>query len=307
MKTPNFFIVGAPKCGTTSLYSYLRRHPDIFMPSYKEPHYFGRDLYQPNYIRDLDQYLALFASAGDRPHIGEASVWYLYSRSAAKEIHGFCPDARIIVMLRNPVEMIYSYHGQRLYNGTEDCDDFGEALALETVRRSGERIPRRPYPLFGLRYREIAQLDIQLTRYLEIFPREKIHIIVLDDFQRSPKDVCDQAVRFLGAHAIPEMGFSIANASHTFRSAWIRDLVVSPPRVIKVLQRFVPAPVGRHLKPMRILERLNQKAYRRPPMDPDLYRQLQIDFTETIQRLAKLIDVELGHWYRQDPPQNRSP
>src|SRR4051812_34789639 len=119
MVLPNFFIVGAPKCGTTALYSYLRQHPDVFMPRRKEPKFFATDLDcgSPRegryFVRDRDAYLSLFASAGAASRIGEATPHYLYSAVAAQGIKEFCGEVKIIALVRDPVELMYSYHRQR--------------------------------------------------------------------------------------------------------------------------------------------------------------------------------------------------
>src|SRR5260370_118878 len=89
IKSPDFFIVGAPRCGTTALYSYLRQHPDVFLPEYKEPHYFNTDMESGGAIRDQEKYLALFAPAKDKKRIGEASVYYLSSEIAPPTIKDF--------------------------------------------------------------------------------------------------------------------------------------------------------------------------------------------------------------------------
>src|SRR5436190_21521408 len=111
MKTPNFFIVGAPKCGTTAMYEFLKQHPQIFMTR-KEVDFFGSDLYMKERIRDESAYLQLFAAATDEFRVGEGSVWYLYSKRAAAEIKRFVSDARIIIQLRDPTDMIYSLHSE---------------------------------------------------------------------------------------------------------------------------------------------------------------------------------------------------
>ena len=141
MKRPDTFVVGAFKSGTTALYEYLRAHPQIFMCVPKEPMYFGADL-TPRYRRMTEQeYLALFADAQPGQRAGEASPWYLYSHSAPAEIAHFAPDARIIVMLRNPVDVMHAQHGQLVFNRREDITDFAAALEAEPARRRGERIP----------------------------------------------------------------------------------------------------------------------------------------------------------------------
>src|SRR3989339_415720 len=137
MRKPDFFIVGAPKSGTTAMCTYLKQHPEIFMPEKKESHFFGTDLNSPRFIRDKKIYLSLFSKAKDERRVGESSVWYLYSKKAASEIKEFSPSASIIIMLRNPVDMLYSQHSQFLYNGNEDIACFEEALNAEQDRRRG--------------------------------------------------------------------------------------------------------------------------------------------------------------------------
>ena len=134
MKKPNFFIVGAAKCGTTSLYRYLRQHPDVFMPEQKEPNFFGSDLSYRFPRISQARYLSCFAKAKGETRIGEATTIYLYSEKAAEEIKAFSPEAKIIIMLRNPVDVLYSYHSQQLYSGNEDIPDFEEALRAEVDR-----------------------------------------------------------------------------------------------------------------------------------------------------------------------------
>jgi hypothetical protein len=166
---PNFFIVGAPRSGTTAMYEYLRQHPDVFMPYRKEPVYFGSDLTKRPPFLDEAGYLKLFGPGKGRSRLGEATVWYLYSETAAAEIKAFDPDARIIIMLRDPVEMIYSLHSHWLFTGNEDIEDFGQALEAEEDRRQGRRLPddaRRPE---GLQYRACARYTSHVARYLLTF------------------------------------------------------------------------------------------------------------------------------------------
>src|ERR1051325_3379611 len=107
-RRPDFFIVGAPKCGTTAMNGYLRQHPQIFMPERKDITYFGTDLKFERSRISYDEYISLFQDANDALRIGESSVWYMYSKTAAEEIKSFSPSASIIVMLRNPVDMLYA-------------------------------------------------------------------------------------------------------------------------------------------------------------------------------------------------------
>src|SRR5262249_50339658 len=153
MRKPDLFIVGAPRCGTTAMYTYLGQHPDIFMSARKEPHFFGTDFSSPALDRDEQTYLALFTGARNETRAGEASVFYLCSRRAAKEIHAFSPSARIIIMLRNPVEMMYSLHSRHVLTGNEDINDFGTALAAAAERKRGLHLPATFPPVEFLLYR----------------------------------------------------------------------------------------------------------------------------------------------------------
>lgn len=142
MKPPNFFIVGAPKCGTTTLWTYLYEHPNCYMTPTKEPNYFTTDL-QPFYkIDSRDEYIKLFEGAGES-HIavGEASTAYLLSHEAMKNIYNFDPKAKIIVMLRNPVDLVYSYHLFRVFLGVERVRSFDRVWEIQEDRKNGKNIP----------------------------------------------------------------------------------------------------------------------------------------------------------------------
>ncbi|HEX6474707.1 MAG TPA: sulfotransferase, partial [Candidatus Limnocylindria bacterium] len=120
--------MGAFKCGTTALYDYLRQHPQVYLPFHKEPLFFGDDLTRRYGRMTEAEYLALFRDARPGQRIGEASAWYLYSTSAAREIKAFSPEASIIAMVRNPIDVMYAEHSQLIFNVEEDILDFAEAL-----------------------------------------------------------------------------------------------------------------------------------------------------------------------------------
>jgi len=114
MRKPDLFIVGAPRSGTTALYEYLRSHPDIFMCTPKEPNYFSFDMNRPRAANTEEEYLRLFKNAHEKV-AGEASVWYLYSKVAIAEIMRFNPDAKIIAMVRSPIDWFRSWHAHRFF------------------------------------------------------------------------------------------------------------------------------------------------------------------------------------------------
>jgi len=178
MIKPNLFIVGAPKCGTTFLYHYLKKHPDIYFPEFKEPHFFGSDLIRRNgaYDLSLNQYYDLFKS--DKKIIGEASTFYIFSKNAAKEIYNFNSEAKIIIMLRDLVDLVYSLHSQFVFSGDEVIEDFKEALDLEKNRLNGMNIPNQTTVVNKLFYtNNILGLPQNINSFINYFKKENIKFI----------------------------------------------------------------------------------------------------------------------------------
>jgi hypothetical protein len=157
---PNFFLVGAPKCGTTSYFHYLSLHPNLFAPSIKEPYFFCDDFEILKGGQTLDDYLDLFSEAGSAHHaIGEASVTYMYSTVAMQNIFEFDPTSRIIAMIRNPCQLVYSLHSHLLYLMEEEEADFEVAWSLQDDRLQGTNVPKKCQEPFFLQYREVGLHD----------------------------------------------------------------------------------------------------------------------------------------------------
>lgn len=297
MKKPDFFIVGAPKCGTTAMNDFLKQHPEIFIPKIKELHFFGSDL-KFNLSRiNKDKYLSLFLDAKDKCRVGEASVWYLYSKLAASEIKEFSPSASIIIMLRNPVDMLYSQHSQFLYNGNEDIECFEEALNAEEDRKHGLRIPPNVIFVEGLFYRETVKYTEQVRRYLHIFGRENVYIIIYDDFKNETAKVYRETLRFLGVSEAFYPEFKVINPNKRVHSHRVKNFLQNPPMITKS--------IGKVLIPYRIRQRLvekfkslNIKYVPRSPMKPELRKKLQAEFMPEIEQLSELLGRDLTHWYK---------
>ncbi len=222
---PDFFIVGAPKCATTAMCTYLAQHPEIFIPRIKEPDFFGSDLPGVRAARTEAEYLNLFRDGGGKL-CGEGSVWNLFSRRAAKEIYDFNPEAKIIIMLREPVELLRSLHNELIFQGREDIEDFQEALLAETERRKGNRIPSR-CTRFGLLYSDVVKFSEQIGRYFDIFEKENIHIVIYDDLVANIEVVYRDILEFLRVDPTFQPEFEIINRSKRFRSRGIRWLLRS--------------------------------------------------------------------------------
>jgi len=287
MRKPNFFIVGAPRCGTTSIYTYLKQHPEIYVSVDKEPHFFGRDLpLLPGTIREEDLYLQLFAGARDRPRLGEASVWYLSSTAAPHEIRAFAPAAKIIILLRDPAQMAYSLYSLYTRTGNEDLPDFAAALAAEPERRRGSRIPAGAYFPMGLLYTDAARYAAKVERYFAVFGRENILCILFDDFVRDTASVYRQTLEFLGVDPRFEAELDPRRAHQKVRMTAIRQLRQLPPELTRRIQ----------FKEMR-----QHDLPPREPLPAALASQLRELLAEDTARLGRLLGRDLSPWMRGEP------
>jgi hypothetical protein len=296
MRKPDFYIVGAPKSGTTALYAYLRQHPQVFMPDFKEPHHFGSDLdFRDQRRPTREAYLALFAAARADQVVGEASVFYLLSERAAREIHEFRPDAKIIAMLRNPVDMIHSFHSQRLYNTTEELP-FAEALAAEADRREGRRLPRNVGLFQGLQYRRLGSYAEQVQRFLDVFGREAVHVLLYDDFRADTARAFRETCAFLAVDPDVEVSFAVVNANKEPRIRWLRDLTWRKPEPLRRLALLAVPNAALRVRMARTIRKLNRREAQRSALDPALRAQLTKEFAPDVERLEALLGRDLRAW-----------
>lgn len=243
MKQPSFFIVGAPKCGTTALCKYLSCHPDIFVPPLKELNFFDIDIKSNKKANSLSEYLNFFAE-GKGKICGEGSPTYLRSEKAAQEIYNFNPDAKIIIMLREPVSLLYSLHSQNLYNGSsEDIKDFKLAIEAESDRKSGKRIPKICVNPQDLYYRDVVKFTEQIERYFNVFGKENVKIIIFDEFQKDINKTYQETLMFLGVNPVFEIEFKKINSNKQVRNTTLQQLVKRPPsKVLEIGKYFIPLP-----------------------------------------------------------------
>lgn len=296
MRKPNFFIVGAPKCGTTSVANYLAEHPDVFM-ALGEPHFFGRDIvYGPRRPSEVE-YLRMFSEAGGVRCLGDKSVFYLLSRVAAHEIKKFSPDAKIVAVIRNPVEMVYSLHGQYYTrSGRENIASFEHALDAEDDRRKGRRIPKRAGFAEALYYSEIALYTDQLKRYVQCFGRTKIHIIVYDDLEADPALTYRHLLRFLEVSQDFQPRFEIHNSAVCVRSHVLAKTLRSP-TFAKAAKHVLPNGISDSVRSTRrTLLQWNRKHQSRPPLHPQVRRRLVNMFCDEVEQLSKFLGRDFTHW-----------
>ena len=300
-KHPDFFIIGAPKCGTTALAEYLSVHPDIFMAR-KEMHHFGHDLRFGDqiYRRNRRDYLQEFAAWSGQSRAGEASVWYLFSANAAEEIKAFNPRARIIIMLREPTEMLYSLYNQFRLDGNEHLPTFAAALAAEDDRLAGRQVTRSTYFPQGLVYHSVAAYTEQVRRYLKLFGRKQVHVILYDDFAADTAGIYRGVLEFLGVDASrPPDSFPVINGSQEVKSSWLRSLMSDPlVRGTAIATRnWLPAPVFKGLQQFESrLMQMNIRSAKRPKLDPALRQRLLREFASEVAQFGKLIGRDLAAW-----------
>jgi Sulfotransferase domain len=300
---PDFFIVGAPKCGTTAMYEYLRQHPAIFMPFHKEPLYFGSDLTRRYGAMSREDYLRLFSAARPDDRAGEASAWYLYSTRAAGEIAEASPSARIVAMFRDPIDVMYAQHSQLLFSEQEDIEDFATALDAEEDRAAGRRLPPGPIRPENLLYRRMVRFAEQLERYLDRFGRDRVHTIVHDDLRADLPGEYRRLLEFLNVDPEFVPDFTPANENKRVRRRWLQRLIWNPPLLrplIPAMRRF-PAV---HALRARLLS-LNSVRAARPPMDPALRSRLRDELRPEIERLGRLIERDLSAWTQPIDPSPR--
>jgi hypothetical protein len=302
LKRPDFFIVGAPRCGTTSFYSYLKQYPRIFMPACKEPHYFSDDLDSPSRVRTLDAYLELFAPASEGSLSGEASVYYLLSKEAPVRIREFNPEARIIIMLRDPIDLMHSLHAFNLVHGTEDDLDFRAALELEESRMRGENLPPQPATEhFKLFYGELARYTAHVERWFQHFGRDRVHVILLEEFTKDPETAFHKVCDFLGIERIKGLRYEVVNANKALRFKALSRFLRRPPGALRwVARRLLPRSVRTQI--VLRLEVANATQRRRPALDPGLRAELNEEFRPEVARLGRLLGREITTWCRPPKP-----
>lgn len=292
---PNFFILGAQKCGTDALYDALQRHPDVHMSPNKEPAFFSMDEALPDFriptpgykhrlVYDRSKYLRQFADASGQRAIGEASAIYLSSyfpdRTAAR-IRRDVPHARLIALLRQPADRAYSAFNFYRARDLEPLNDFNAALAAESERIRTNEIP-------DIRHRANGFYYANLTPYFDLFRREQIRVYLYDDLRSNPRSVLQDICRFLDIDDQVELDLHQRNVTYLNRSQRLWRFLERPTPQQMRWRKRIPAAAAQQL--------LRWNQFRPPPLDPALRRSLTQEFRDDILHLQQLIDRDLSHW-----------
>lgn len=284
---PNFFLVGAAKCATTSVYTYLKDHPQIYMSTVKEPKFFslpyrpvpgagpGDDRVEAYAISDMDAYMALFRDAASYPVRGEASVDYLYYRQTAEDIHAFNPDAKILICLRNPVDRAYS--GYTDHRRSRETLSFHDALTAEDSRTDYEFIWQ--YKKLGLYYESVKH-------FRDVFGPDQVMIVFFEDIKARLDDTIGEICRYLGV-------------DDTYRLQEVRRYNVSgdPNALMSRMGRLFPwvKNAMKKMMPNRY-RRLRAKTLTKEPMAEADREYLCEYYREDVKKLSGLLGKDLSHW-----------
>src|SRR5579872_2288731 len=289
MTKPDFFILGAPKCGTTSLAAWLAAHPQIYFSPTKEPHFFNTD--HKRFINSLEGYEKLFDGATARhTAVGEGSVWYLYSETAVANILAYNPDARFIAMLRNPVDMAPSLHEELVFTGREDVADFATAWSLQEVRRHGGQLPRMVWESKYVECGELCSLGAQVERLFATVPRERVKLVMLDDLMKNPGETYRAVLQFLGVDDDGRNAFKAVNRAKQRR--W--PLLLKVAWAVTTAKRALGIEGGLGL--WSRVDARNRLERPRAPIEAKTKRLLQDYFRSDIATLGRLTGRDLRQW-----------
>ena len=295
LPAPNFFIVGAAKAGTTSLHAYLSSHPQVFMSTLKEPHYFADfdvsaelDNFLP-VIRCRSDYHELFKNSDGFIAVGEASPSYLCDPGAAERIKSAIPTAKIIVSLRNPIERAFSHYLMDFYRGSEKLP-FEEALELDLARREkgwGK----------SAQYTELGLYANQVRPFLREFGRDKVLIILFEDLVRDTRGTMQEIARFLGIDpfAYPESAFAQVHNPFEVSRGRVARAILRMRRIRVWAKKWIPQKVRTTVR-----NRLLFATRPKPQLSPDTRRLLADRFEKDLQLLEQLLERDLSALRRVD-------
>jgi len=301
---PNFFVVGAARSGTTSLDQYLAQHPEIFITSRKESHYFAADQFPPCtgpgdagirnlLVRDAGAYAELFASAAGKKAIGESSAFYLHLPGTAERIAQAVPDAKIIMLLREPVDRTYSAYMFLARDGRE-------ALSLEQgLEEEEERKQQGFEPMW--RYKELSFYYEHVRQYIEVFGEQQVKVLLYEEFYANPAQALRDVFTFLGVKEDVAIDTSVRyNLSGMPKSR----------KLYTPLNRFIFNPNGlekriKSLIPLHLRKAWASKliglSVERISIDPQIQAQLRAYYAEDVKQLQDLLQRDLACWGYGEP------
>lgn len=298
---PNLFIVGQPKSGTTALHQFLGQHPEIYMSSIKEPHFFCSDFHLESDraygrqrffdFRNESAYLQLFAKANKEKVIGESSTNYLYSKVAAEKIYNFNPQGKIIIILREPAQFLYSLHSHYVKFTEENEPDFLTALAKESDRQQERSLsPRVTSPSY-LYYSQRVQYAQQVKRYYNRFKPEQIKVVIFEEFQSENERIYREILEFLEVdpNFVPQ--YDAINVNKEVKYQAINDLVNNP--LIKNITKNLFSQEFNDFVRDNIVEKILWHQAPKASMSEAIKTQLRQQFLPQFSQISELLGIDL--------------
>lgn len=314
------FIVGAPRCGTTTLSQFLKDHPAVRFARIKEPHFFARHDLRDLSDEDLraaierDYLSRFFGDAAGRRIGADGSVSYLYRPERLEPAVRLWPDARFIIGLRNPLTMLPSLHRRLVYIGDESLPSFEQAWRAAPERAAGRRIPRNCADPNFLRYDEAARFGSYVERLFDAVGRERCLPMIFDDLANDPEAQYRRVLDFCGLEFVPRTEFRVHRKGSAVRLRWLQRLLKRPPQALRDYVVGEQFPL-RSDRPERGFKRSARKAILstrerllewnrtdapQQPLAPELRRELHGKLRGEIERLSDLLGRDLTHWLRAD-------
>ena len=287
---PNLFMIGAPKCGTSSLANWLSSHSDVFMPDVKEPHYYNTDD-KHRFYTTRHTYLGLFKHSSEYQYRLDASTWYLHSQVAVKNILKDCPEAKFVVCLRNPVDVAFSLHNHFVHrSGREHIKSFKNAWEMSDKRKQGLEINGLVTEPTHLAYKYSCRLGTQCEHLLELVPSSRVKFIIFDDLISHPEKVLYELLDFLELSRSIDLNIPHDNQAIKRRSVMINRFVRYLSQAKKRVGINVPTQaIG------RILNKLNSK-HKKYEIDPQVRIMLAEYFEGEIYKIFDVTGERFPKW-----------
>jgi hypothetical protein len=298
---PNLFIVGQPKSGTTALHQFLGQHPEIFMSSIKEPHFFCADFHLESDraygkqrffdFRNESAYMQLFARAKNIKFAGESSTNYLYSQVAAEKIHNFNPDAKIIIVLREPAKFLYSLHSHYVKFTEENEPDFLTALALESERKQEKATsPRVTSPSY-LYYSQRVKYYQQIKRYCDRFDSDQIKVVIFEEFKSDNERGFRDILEFLGVDSSFTPEYAAINVNKEVKFKAVNNIVNSP--LVKSISKNLLSQEFNDFVRDNIVEKLLWHQAPKTQMPEEIEVKLMQQYQPEVIKTSELLNLDL--------------
>ena len=301
---PDFLIIGAGKSGTTSLDNYLKQHPQIFISERKEPNFFGYELNQlsdfsveseinhyKESVTNLTEYLKLFSSAKQGQLIGETSNTYMYHTSAAERIYHYNPDVKLIAILRQPAERLYSRFLHLARENELPSENFSDCLDKDSIWWWRNDLVKEGF------------YSLYLKKYYELFNKEQIKVFLFEDLKNQPEKLFREIFEFLKVDSNFEPNLSVEYNQSGFIKNKKLDTIFGGKGIINrsikfVLPGKIIAALKSNTKLQKKIQSIRNKNLYKPKFDVELRNKITKEiYCDDIKELEKIIDRDLTHWY----------